>query len=131
MAALIEVVVMKGGELAAISSRQDGSIAERLKRIEVRCVVATLGAGGCVARVDGRFLSQDAFAVTPVDTTAAGDTFCGALVAALDRGLELPEGLRFASAAAALACNHLGAQSSIPNHAEVQAFLASHAVTSP
>jgi len=128
--ALVDVLVVNKGELATFSTRQ-GNIEERLKRIEIPCVVVTLGEGGCVARVDGQFLSQDAFAVMPVDTTAAGDTFCGALVAALGRGLELREALRLASAAAAIACTRLGAQSSIPTHAEVQAFLKSHAVTAP
>ncbi|NBT55704.1 MAG: ribokinase, partial [Betaproteobacteria bacterium] len=63
-------------------------------------------------------------AVTPVDTTGAGDTFCGTLVAALSRGLMLAEALRQASAAAALACTKMGAQSSIPTAAEVAEFLA-------
>jgi ribokinase len=61
--------------------------------------------------------------VDAVDTTAAGDTFCGALVAALSQGDALPAALRRASAAAALACTRLGAQTSIPSRAEVDAFL--------
>ena len=128
--ALVDVLVVNKGELATFSTRR-GSLEERLARIEVPCVVVTLGEGGCVARVAGELLSQDAFAVMPVDTTAAGDTFCGALVAALGRGLGPREALRLASAAAALACTRPGAQSSIPTHAEVQAFLRSHVVTSP
>jgi ribokinase len=130
LVALVDVLVVNKGELATLSSRQ-GTLEERLERIDVPCVVVTLGEAGCVARVGGQLLSQDAFAVIPVDTTAAGDTFCGALVAAFGRGLGMRDALRQASAAAALACTRLGAQSSIPHHAEVQAFLESHDATAP
>lgn len=119
---LIDVLVVNKGELATIAAHH-GSIEQCLERIDVPCVVVTLGAGGCCARVDGRFLMQDAFAVMPVDTTAAGDTFCGVLVAALSKQLGLPAALRRANAAGALACTRLGAQSSIPTYAEVDAFL--------
>lgn len=66
---------------------------------------------------------QAAFELVPVDTTGAGDTFCGVLVAALSQGCGWPEALRTASAAGALACTRLGAQSSIPTRAEVLDFL--------
>jgi ribokinase len=68
-------------------------------------------------------LRQAAFAIDAVDTTAAGDTFCGALVAALSRQAAMPQALQRASAAAALACTRLGAQTSIPTADEVDAFL--------
>ena len=97
-----------------------------MKRIDAPCVVVTLGDRGCCARVNGELIMQDGFAVVPVDTTAAGDTFCGVLVASLGRGLALPEALRHANAAGALACTKAGAQSSIPTQAELQAFLAVH-----
>jgi len=79
---------------------------------------------GCLARSEGRILLQPAFAIEPVDTTAAGDTFCGTLVASLARGQALQQALLGASAASALACTRLGAQASIPDHAEVAALLA-------
>lgn len=121
---LVDVLIVNEGELAAISR-------QGLQSIDVPCLVVTLGARGCHARVDGRTLAQDGFAVTPVDTTAAGDTFCGALVAALARRLALSDALRVANAAGALACTRLGAQTSIPTRAEVEAFLDRHAATSP
>jgi len=123
---LLDVLVVNKGELASVSAL-DGSIEQCMQRIDVPCIVVTLGERGCVARANGELIVQDAFAVTPVDTTAAGDTFCGVLVAALDRGAQLPEALRMANAAGALACTRLGAQSSIPTHAELQDFLAQHA----
>ena len=124
--ALIDILVVNEGELAALSDHQ-GSVEQCLERIQVPCVVVTLGARGCCARVDGEFLTQAAFPVTPVDTTAAGDTFCGAFVAALSQKQCVAHALRQASAAGALACTRRGAQSSIPTHAEVQTFLNNNA----
>lgn len=125
---LVDVLVVNKGELTTVSGHQ-GTIAECLERIHVPCVVVTLGDRGCCARVAHKLITQDAFAVVPVDTTAAGDTFCGVLVAGLAKGLGMREALRAANAAAALACMRLGAQQSIPTHAEVQAFLQSHSGT--
>ena len=118
----VDLLVVNEGELAAIAGAA-GSVAEQLARIEVPTVIVTLGARGCCAWSEGAWLLQGAFAVQAVDTTAAGDTFCGALVAALGLGDALPAALRRASAAAALACTRLGAQPSIPASAEVDALL--------
>ena len=122
--ALLDVLIVNQGELATVT-RHQGSIANCLARIAVPCVVVTLGAHGCCARSDGDITLQGAFAVRSVDTTGAGDTFCGVLVAALSRGTAMTQALGQASAAAALACTRSGAQSSIPTQAEVAAFLAS------
>lgn len=127
--ALMDVLIVNQGELALVA-HHDGSLAQCLARIEVPCVVVTLGRRGCCARVKGDFFYQPAFGVTPVDTTGAGDTFCGVLVATLGQGSGWPQALRLASAAGALACTRPGAQSSIPTQAEVAAFLATQPDTS-
>lgn len=124
-----DVLVVNEGELATVAGH-NGSIAECLARIDVPTVVVTLGHHGCCARQHGAFILQEAFPIKPVDTTGAGDTFCGCLVAAMSRGLGLQEALQFASAAGAIACTRLGAQSSIPEAAEVSAFIAQHPKTS-
>ncbi len=118
----VDVLIVNEGELASIAGA--GTVAEALARVKVPTVVVTLGSRGCCARADGVFHLQPAFAVQALDTTAAGDTFCGVFVAALNQGQVLPEALRRASAAGALTCTRLGAQSSIPTMAELDAFLA-------
>ena len=112
--ASVDVLIVNEGELATVAAR-DGAVAEVLATGSTcRCAVVTLGARGCCAPSAGRFICSQRFKVEPVDTTAAGDTFCGALAAALCSGSPLPQALRRASAAAALASTRLGAQSSIP-----------------
>lgn len=118
----IDVLVVNEGELALLAGGA-APLAQALRALPVPCVVATLGEAGCVAREGDRFHLQPAFAVDAVDTTAAGDTFCGALAAALARGDDVSGALREASAASALACTRLGAQSSIPSRDAVQALL--------
>ncbi|QOJ16999.1 MAG: ribokinase [Phycisphaeraceae bacterium] len=91
-------------------------------------VVVTRGAKGVVScnRV-GCVLHQDAFAVKAVDSTAAGDAFCGALAVAVAEkrlGEELQDAIRFANAAGALSVTRVGAQASLPTRAEVEALLA-------
>jgi ribokinase len=124
--AALDVLIVNEGELAAIGGHHE-KVADALMTLAVPCVIVTLGARGACAREDGRFALQPAFAVKPLDTTAAGDTFCGAFVAALSEGAALVDALRRASAAGALACTRLGAQSSVPTRAEVDAFLLTNA----
>ena len=127
---LIDILVVNEGELEALSGTGPG-IAQSLERIAVPTVVVTLGARGCCVRHRGQFLLQPGFFVEPLDTTAAGDTFCGSLVAALSKGADMPLALRHACAAGALACERLGAQTSIPQAAEVTEFLNRQPSASP
>ena len=128
--ALLDILIVNQGELASITGCQ-GSIADALQQLTVPVVVVTLGAHGCCARVGDRYLMQPAFQVQAVDTTGAGDTFCGVLVAALDRGAALADALREASAAAALACTQPGAQSGIPSRDAVTGMLQQAAADDP
>lgn len=130
--ASLDLLLVNEAELAVIANTS-GSVAHNMLAIDVPCLVVTLGHRGCIARLNGQWLAQSAFAIRPVDTTAAGDTFCGALVAALalangnDAPAELAQALHLASAAAALACTRPGAQSSIPLREEVERFLSQQA----
>lgn len=121
--AQLDMLIVNEGELAVVAGNPP-DLGTGLARLDVPCVIVTLGARGCLARIDGKILLQPAFSISPLDTTAAGDTFCGTLIALLARGEPLQQALLAASAASALTCTRLGAQSSIPEHAEVQALLA-------
>lgn len=120
----LDLLVVNEGELAEISGIQH-DVDAAIAALDVPCVVVTLGERGARARCGAAWFTQPALAVQVVDTTAAGDTFCGALVAELARGARWPDALRFGCAAAALACTRHGAQSSIPARAEVESFLKS------
>ena len=123
----IDLLIVNEAELGVVAGDPgadgDDDLTARLARVGVPTVIVTLGALGCVARTGATMLHQPGFAVEPLDTTAAGDTFCGALVAAISQGDALAQALRRACAAAALACTRMGAQPSIPLRAEVDAFL--------
>ena len=119
----LDMLIVNEGELDVVAGNPP-DLASGLARLEVPCVIVTLGARGCLARIDGEILLQPAFSISPVDTTAAGDTFCGTLTALLARAEPLQHALLAASAASALACTRLGAQTSIPEHADVLALLA-------
>ena len=127
----VDLLIVNDGELAALSGILgdcDAALAA-LGSSGVATVVVTLGAAGALALDRGHRLRVPAFRVAPVDTTGAGDTFCGVLVAALAQRTPLAAALREASAAAALACTRAGAQTSIPTRAEVLALLQSGATT--
>jgi ribokinase len=91
----------------------------------VETVILTLGErGALLARADGQ-THVPAFAVTPVDTTAAGDAFLGGFAVALAEGLSPRQAVMWGNAAGALATTRLGAQPSLPTRQAVEALLAS------
>jgi len=87
-------------------------------------VITRGGNGADYYGADGT-LHQPAFAVTPVDTTGAGDCFFGYLLAGIAAGRDMASSLRLASAAAALQVTKPGAAAAIPTHTIVDDFLAS------
>ncbi len=88
----------------------------------IACIV-TLGAEGAVGWTDGVRRHVPAFAVDVMDTTAAGDAFCGAFAAALDQGFGFTGALTRGVAAGSLACTIHGAQPSLPSKVEIEAKL--------
>jgi ribokinase len=85
-------------------------------------IAVTLGEAGVAAETADGPIRLPAFPVTPVDTTGAGDCWCGVLCAGLDRGLSLPAAMRRAGAAAAIACTRPGAAASMPMRTETDAL---------
>lgn len=115
--ALCDVVVPNEHEVELLGG------VERLLSLGARAVVVTLGARGAALHLADGVQHVDPFPVVPVDTTAAGDTFCGALCARLAAGDELLVALRFAAAAGALCTTVAGAVPSIPRRAAVERLL--------
>lgn len=115
---LVDVLVPNEHELAALEPPG------RLLTRGVGTVVTTLGSAGVRVVSAAQEWHQPPFAVTPVDTTAAGDAFCGALAARLAAGEALDAAVRFAAAAGALATTVPGAVPSIPHAAAIAALLA-------
>lgn len=125
MLAVVDVLVVNEGELAALAPGAD--IARRMQACGVPSVVTTLGRLGACAW-DGRgFSLQPGFPVRPLDTTGAGDTFCGVFAACLAQGDSQDAAIRSACAAAALACTRAGAQTGVPTAIEVDTLLAQNA----
>ena len=89
----------------------------------VGTVIITLGARGAFVASAGVAQLVAGFKVKPVDTTAAGDVFNGALAVALAEGRPLLEAVRFANAAGALSVTRLGAQPSAPKRREIDRFI--------
>jgi len=110
--ARVDVLVPNRGELAALAGG-DGDPAQLAARLG-RPTVVTLGAQGALVVADGHSEPIPAPTVDVVDTTGAGDAFCGALAAALAGGAELTEAARAAVAAAARSVTYAGARPATP-----------------
>jgi ribokinase len=97
--------------------------ARKLRRRSVETVIITLGKRGALIATDDGEVLVKGFPVKPIDTTAAGDVFNGALAVALAEDCALLEAVRFANAAAAISVTRRGAQPSAPRRAEVNQLL--------
>lgn len=97
--------------------------AEKLVAKGVEKVIITLGSQGALVVTKNEKVSVASYKVNAVDTTAAGDTFCGAFAVALVEGKSLKDSLQFASAAAAISVTRMGAQPSAPKREEIDLFL--------
>ncbi|MBL0888762.1 PfkB family carbohydrate kinase [Myceligenerans indicum] len=96
------------------------ALASSLLALVPAVVVALGGAGSLVVERSGSPVRTPAVEVHAVDTTGAGDTYCGVLAAALSRGATLPDATLSAGAAGALAVTRRGAQDAVPTAAEVE-----------
>ena len=129
----VDVLIPNRGELAALTGWSAPSsaaeVVDQIARLptSIDAVVVTLGAQGSLV-VEGRSTGRPV--VTPVaaedvdavDSTAAGDAYCGGLADALCRGAELVEAARWAGRVAAVTVTRRGAQDSLPTRREVEAL---------
>ena len=117
----LSILVVNEHECLQIAALPDADVTTAALALaeHVDTVVATLGEAGALV-AHGRSVSRhSAYVVSAVDTTAAGDTFCGAMCAELASGASLADAIDFGMAAAALAVQRHGAVSSIPGREEV------------
>lgn len=101
----------------------DESAKEAIRYISskgIKTVIITMGAKGALAYENNKFTHIPAFKVEAVDTTAAGDIFCGGLCVALSEGKNLKDAIIFASKASSISVTRMGAQVSIPLRKEIQ-----------
>jgi ribokinase len=121
----VDVLVPNRVELAQLAGGPvPGTVEEAAGlagRLPVGAVVVTLGADGALVVEDGQARHVPAVPVRAVDTTAAGDAFCGGLADALAAGAALADAARRAVRVAAAACLRPGAQASLPTPAELEA----------
>ena len=124
--AAVRAVLPYASILAMNAGEADELFAAIPDDLPVQGLLITRGAEGAEYRdlTSGTIHRQEAFAVDPVDTTGAGDTFAGYFAAALDRGDDVPAALRLAAGAAALKVTRPGAGDAIPGLEEVMAFIA-------
>ncbi len=128
----VDVIVPNQTELATMAGHAglspiggvDPETAVALARgLPIAAAVVTLGAAGAIVVTPTDATHVPAPAVMPVDTTAAGDAFCGALADALVGGADLVEATEWAVRVGAAATLRHGAQPSLPTPAEVKSLL--------
>jgi len=105
------------------SVEQAFEAAKLLHNRGVAAVAITLGQNGVVYLDSERQIHQNAYPVTAIDTTGAGDAFNGALAVQIAKECNIADALHFAVAAASLSVTRKGAQQSMPTEAEVMQFL--------
>jgi ribokinase len=131
---LVDILVVNETEIETICGKQidsvgENGVVEMLLAMGANTVILTLGKKGCIVKSKTVHHHIPAFDVETVDSTAAGDTFCGALVAQLSKGVEIVEAIGFATAAAAICVTRIGAQPSIPKENDIRKFQLTHALT--
>ncbi len=117
-----ETEILSG--ISATTGKEAKEAARILMDKGVETVILTLGSRGSLlltATVESFFPANQ---VDVVDTTAAGDAFCGALAASLANGSTIEEAVKTGNAAGALAVTKLGAEPSLPKKADLDRFLA-------
>ncbi len=126
--AITDLLVVNEIEAEIISGRSINKLgienmAKLLIDMGAKSVIITLGANGCYLHDENTTAKFPAYKVQAIDSTAAGDTFCGALVACLADNGKISEAIKFASAAAALSVQKLGAAPSVPVKEEIEKFI--------
>jgi ribokinase len=122
---MADVLIVNEGEALVLlqesgTGQPPATLVARLRELGIATVILTAGAEGAFVGDEADVRQYAPPAVEVVDTTGAGDAFCGAFVARLAAGDATDEAVEFAVVASAISVTRAGAQSSIPNLAEVR-----------
>jgi len=120
-----EASYLIGNSVEKLNLNDARDIGKKLISKGANAVVITLAENGSLYLDKHDEIYTPAFKVNAVDTTAAGDAFCGAFATALTEGKAISYCLKFASAAGALAATKAGAVPSLPHSAEILSMIAS------
>jgi ribokinase len=126
----VDILSPNENELATLAGRPVSGIEDAIAAADVLYergvneLVVKLGDKGALRYTGTGHEHFQSTPVKPVDTTAAGDAFTGALAVSIADGDSMPDAIRLACLAGALACTKLGAQPSLPTRAQVQAYAA-------
>jgi len=119
--ACVDILVPNETELDLLGS--GSTVEEKARSLGVPTVIVTLGAQGALIVTAHAVVAVAAPVVTPVDTTGAGDSFCGALASALATGDDLETAVKFAVRVGAATTLRPGAQPSLPTRSEIDQLL--------
>ena len=117
----VETNFLTGVDIDSIGDAKKA--ATKLIKKGIKTVIITLGSKGSYISSEEFEGQIEAFKVEVVDTTAAGDVFCGSLAVALNEGKKINNAVKFATAASALSVTKLGAQPSAPTRMEIDNLL--------
>jgi ribokinase len=120
-----EASFLIGSAVEHLSKDEAVTIARQLQKNGSKKVIITLGEQGSVYLDQGKELFTPAYKVKAVDTTAAGDAFCGAFATAISENKPVEYALKFASAAGGLAATKAGAVPSLPTQQEILSMITS------
>lgn len=112
-----EAEILSGIKVSDIESAKNATDIISQKGIET--VIITMGDYGAFIKTKEEYISVPTQKVNAIDTTAAGDTFCGALVVALSEGKDIIDAVKFANKCSGITVTRLEAQSSCPYRNEI------------
>jgi ribokinase len=115
-----EAEILSGIKVSDIESAKQAADIISAKGVDI--VVITLGSQGALIKEYAEYHFVEAYKVDALDTTAAGDTFCGSVCVGLSESRSILDSVKFAARAAAITVTRMGAQASIPYRSELSSL---------
>lgn len=117
-----EAEILSGVKVTDLDSAKKAADVISAKGVDI--VLITIGKRGAFVKEGNNYEVVPTYKTVPVDTTAAGDTFCGALCVALSEGKNIKDAVKFANRSASISVTRMGAQSSVPYRKEIDEIIA-------